>query len=170
MSWLSKAFKNVTGVKLSTATNIGLAAATFVPGLTPVALLGRVGLGAARATQVIKGVTAARAAFGAVKTGGAQMSMLGMAGPIVRAGARVAARTLPGLGKVGRVGAGAIGAGVVTGAVLDRFGREVRPRRRGRGFSARDVRQAKRMMKMLKDVSKAAPTKRAATKGVCGCR
>jgi len=66
-------------------------------------------------------------------------------------------------------GAGTIAAGVAGyagGKAMQAYSGGYAPRRRTRGFSSRDVRQAKRLMKMLKDVSAAAPkprTIRAAT-------
>lgn len=69
-------------------------------------------------------------------------------GAIVKAGKR----TLPGVG-IAAAGAGLAGALSGAGAAPTR-------RRRGRGFSARDVRQTKRLLKMLKDVHAAAPKPR----------
>lgn len=78
--------------------------------------------------------------------------------------ARKAARVLPGVGAV----AGATVAGeYVAGKLMGTSGR----RRRGKGFSARDVRQTKRLMKMLKEVQGACPKPRTtSSRRSCSCQ
>jgi len=124
------------------------------------ALKGAVGgfLGGGPIGAVVGGITGGISGRGGGGGGGRPPVRRGAGGlpaprlpPIdIRGGAR---RVLPGLGKV----AGGAGAGYLAGRLQDGY---YAPRRRTRGFSARDVRQAKRLMKMLKDVSAAAPKAR----------
>lgn len=109
---------------------------------------------AARATRSItKRITAATAGGGRI-AGGAALA------------------ALPALPGAGRAAAGAIGravrspavqgaAGAVAGGMLfDQYGNPVKKRRRGRGFSARDIRQTRRVLKMLKEMQSAVPRRR----------
>ncbi len=85
-----------------------------------------------------------------------------------------AAASLPALPGAGRAIAGAAGrvlrnpavqgaAGAVgAGMLYDAAGNPVKKRRRGRGFSARDIRQTRRVLKMLKEMQSAVPRKRCA--------
>lgn len=80
-------------------------------------------------------------------------SLPGVGGAILRGGGRVA-RAGGGLG--GAVAGGAV-AGAAGQVLVDQFGRPIRRRRRGRGFSARDIRQTRRMLKLIRDMQKAVP-------------
>lgn len=149
MSWLSKAFTGITGKKLSAVT----------PALATVAgtAVGMPWLGAAAGV--------ASKVFGGMK-GGAQPMLPGIA-----AGAGLATRALPmlraGLPAIGRFGRRVLpsaGIGLAAGAagqyaVGGLFGPGMR-RRRGRGFSARDVRQTRRMLKLIKEMGKLCGTGR----------
>jgi len=73
-------------------------------------------------------------------------------------------RVIPGVGSV----VGAV-AGYGASRMLEGGGQVIPYRRRSRGFSARDVRQAKRIMKMLKDVGAAAPKPRMVRVGGKSC-
>lgn len=66
---------------------------------------------------------------------------------------RAGLRALPGVGA-------AVAGGVATGVAL-RAGMPGAPRRRrGRGFSARDIRQTRRMLRLIKDMMHACPQPR----------
>lgn len=60
-------------------------------------------------------------------------------------------------------GVGAVAGGALAGGALARFASRGAPahRRRGRGFSARDLRQQKRLVKMLKEFNAVFPKHRA---------
>lgn len=96
-----------------------------------------------------------------VFTGGAAGAVIGTAGRLITAGSAVTAarRVLPGIGAV--AAGGAMG-GAVSGLVQrinPATGMPMR-RRRGRGFSSRDVRQTKRMLKLIGEVQKCVPARR----------
>lgn len=100
--------------------------------------------------------------------GGIAKSILGGA-VVKRAVTSRVVRTIAGTGLA--VGAGAVGSqlaapgapqpGVAGMPALPGLpGMAPRRRRRGRGFTARDIRQQRRLMKMLKDFQKLAPSAR----------
>lgn len=75
--------------------------------------------------------------------------------------ARGAGRVLRAGGGIGGAVAGGAAAGAAGQVLVDQFGRPVmRRRRRGRGFSARDIRQTRRMLKLIKEMQSAVPRKR----------
>lgn len=102
-------------------------------------------------------------------TGGGGGSKL----PKLAAGGAAAA-ALPALPGAGRAVAGAAGrvlrnpavqgaaGAVAAGQLFDANGNPVKKRRRGRGFSARDIRQTRRVLKMLKEMQSAVPRRRCA--------
>lgn len=96
--------------------------------------------------------------------GGAQrMSFLpALAGGAALGGlSRGLSRVLPGLGRT-------VAGGAAAGAAASFFGgggAGGRRRRRGRGFSARDIRQTKRMLSMMKEINAACPKPRTASAG-----
>ncbi len=85
---------------------------------------------------------------------GGSMSLL----PVFGGVAAGAARVLPG---VGRVAGGVfrsptvrgVAGGAAGAALFDAFGNPVRRRRRSRGFSSRDIRQARRIVRLANDFS-----------------
>ena len=92
---------------------------------------------------------------------------------------------LPGVGGLAAKGLGALGAakkvlpgvGIVAGGtaagsyLAERFTGTGVKKRRGRGFSSRDIKQTRRMLKLIKDMSKAVPHRTAARTASrsCGC-
>lgn len=98
-----------------------------------------------------------------VLPGGAVVGGLGnkLALPALGAGAAGLGRIVAGAGRVLRSPAGGALAGTVAGGMLlDAYGNPVRRRRRGRGFSARDIRQTRKMLKLIKEMQSAIPRKR----------
>jgi len=96
---------------------------------------------------------------------------------------QMAMRALPGLGRIagtargaasspiGRSAIGGMGAGIGAAAVTGLFGGaddvEYRPRRRSRGFSARDIRQARKLVRLANDFSCPGSKSRKAGKKSC---
>jgi hypothetical protein len=94
---------------------------------------------------------------------------------------QIALRALPGIGRTlgsmgntasGRAAIGGLGAGVGAGAVSSFFGgggddSDYRPRRRSRGFSARDIRQARKLVRLANDFSCPGSKSRKAGKKSC---
>lgn len=116
--------------------------------------LGKVG-GAGNVLPALASV--ALPGVGGVLAGGA-LKTLGSVG-------KTAAKVLPGVGMVA--------GGTVAGELISSRFTASGKRRRGRGFSARDVRQTKRFMKILKEVSAAAPKRMSSSRSVvntCGCK
>lgn len=94
-----------------------------------------------------------------------------VAGSVLGSTVGKAAQALPTLKKVlpgvGQVAAGA--AGGYLGGKLAGYGGMHR-RRRGRGFSARDIRQTRRMLALMRDVERSCPTRRRAAPARRVCR
>lgn len=84
-----------------------------------------------------------------VVAGTAVGAALPTAGRVVT-GAIQRARTIPGAGAV---------AGAAAGYGVGQLMEGQRRRRRGRGFSARDVRQTRRMLRLIGEMSKSVPTR-----------
>lgn len=79
------------------------------------------------------------------------------------------AGTLPKIGRAVLPGVGSVAGGAIGGMIAGGVGGGGRPRRRGRGFSARDIRQTRRMLALVRDVEKSCPTRRrsSAPRRVC---
>lgn len=121
-----------------------------------------------QAGRILRGSGGGAAATGGsiLTTGTTQaMALPALAGIGVRA-LPALGRVLPGIGRAaGGLARSPFGQGVAGAAVgsmlFDAAGNPVaRRRRRGRGFTARDIRQTRRMLRLIHDMSRAVPRKR----------
>lgn len=144
---------------------------------------------AVAATPVAKSIASVQEVnlFSRQPIGGTNVSLLGGISQAVRqigrkarsaAGFPVSAGGLASIGAVGAAAAGAVtgvvrrnlpgiaggvAGGVATGLLFDEMGNPVgQRRRRGRGFSSRDIRQTRRMLRLIGDMARLCPRPRRA--------
>lgn len=92
-------------------------------------------------------------AGGLASIGAAGTSIVEAARTVGRGAVGAVRRNLPGI-------AGGVAVGAATSMLFDENGNPVRRRRRGRGFSSRDIRQTRRMMRLIRDMMRLAPRPR----------